>query len=96
MATQIKALREIPREELFAPGHRMCAGCGVPQLVRTALKAVPGPKVVVTATGCLEVATTIFPYTSWRVPWVITRSRTPRRQRLALKLRLGHWRRNAA
>jgi pyruvate ferredoxin oxidoreductase beta subunit len=70
MAVQIKTLREMPREELFAPGHRLCAGCGIPQLVRTVLKAVPGPKVVVTATGCLEVATTIFPYTSWRVPWV--------------------------
>jgi pyruvate ferredoxin oxidoreductase beta subunit len=70
MAVQIKTLREMPREELFAPGHRLCAGCGIQQLVRTAFKAVPGPKVVVTATGCLEVATTIFPYTSWRVPWV--------------------------
>jgi pyruvate ferredoxin oxidoreductase beta subunit len=70
MTAQIKTLREMPREELFAPGHRLCAGCGIQQLVRTALKAVPGPKVVVTATGCLEVATTIFPYTSWRVPWV--------------------------
>lgn len=70
MSHQIKVLRELPRWELFAPGHRLCAGCGVPQLVRTVLKAIPGPKVVVTATGCLEVATTIYPYTSWRVPWV--------------------------
>ena len=66
----IKTIKEIPREELFAPGHRLCAGCGIPILVRMVLKAVPGPKVVVTATGCLEVATTIFPYTSWKVPWV--------------------------
>ncbi len=66
----IKTLKEIPREELFAPGHRLCAGCMIPPLVRMALKAVEGPKVVVTATGCLEVATTIFPYTSWKVPWV--------------------------
>mgnify|MGYP003875063061 CR=1 FL=1 len=66
----IKSIREIPREELLAPGHRLCAGCGIPQLVRLTLKAVKGPKVVVTSTGCLEVATTIFPYTSWRVPWV--------------------------
>jgi len=70
MAGQVKSIKEIPREELFAPGHRLCAGCGIPPLVRIVLKAVPGPKVVVTATGCLEVATTIFPYTSWRVPWV--------------------------
>lgn len=70
MAHQIRALREMPREELFAPGHRLCAGCGVQILVRAVLKAVPGPKVVVNSTGCLEVATTVFPYTSWRVPWV--------------------------
>ncbi len=66
----IKSLKEIPKEELLAPGHRLCAGCGIPQLVRMVLKAVKGPKVIVNATGCLEVATTIFPYSSWRVPWV--------------------------
>jgi pyruvate ferredoxin oxidoreductase beta subunit len=26
--------------------------------------------VISNATGCLEVATTIYPYTSWRVPWI--------------------------
>ena len=66
----IKTIKEIPLREEFAPGHRLCAGCGIPQLVRMVLKAIPGPKVVVNATGCLEVATTIFPYTSWTVPWV--------------------------
>ncbi len=66
----IKTLKEIPRTEQLAPGHRLCAGCGIPQIVRFVLKAVPDPKVVVNATGCLEVATTIFPYTSWKVPWV--------------------------
>ncbi|MCD6458176.1 MAG: pyruvate ferredoxin oxidoreductase [Thermoprotei archaeon] len=66
----IKTLKEIPREELLAPGHRLCAGCGAPIIARFVLKAIEGPKVVVNATGCLEVATTIFPYTSWKVPWV--------------------------
>jgi len=66
----VKTIKEIPREEYLAPGHRLCAGCGAPIVVRLALKAVPGPKIVVAATGCLEVATTIFPYTSWKVPWV--------------------------
>ncbi len=67
---QIKTLRDIPTREQLAPGHRLCAGCGIPQIVRFVLKAVPDPKVVVNATGCLEVATTIFPYTSWKVPWI--------------------------
>jgi len=54
------------------PGHRLCAGCAAPVIVKLALKAVPDPKnvVVVNATGCLEVATTIYPYTSWAVPWI--------------------------
>ncbi|TFH16474.1 pyruvate ferredoxin oxidoreductase, partial [Candidatus Bathyarchaeota archaeon] len=28
------------------------------------------PTIVTNATGCLEVATTIFPFTSWNVPWL--------------------------
>jgi pyruvate ferredoxin oxidoreductase beta subunit len=34
------------------------------------LKSMHRPAVVVNATGCLEVASTIYPYTAWRVPWV--------------------------
>ena len=54
------------------PGHRMCAGCAAPVIVKLALWAVPDPEntVVVNATGCLEVATTIFPYTAWNRPWI--------------------------
>ncbi len=70
MARQIRRLSEIPREELFVSGHGLCAGCGIPPMVKIALKAVDGPKVVVNATGCLEVATTLYPHTAWRVPWV--------------------------
>ncbi len=32
--------------------------------------AADGPVVVGNATGCLEVATTLYPYTSWKVPWI--------------------------
>lgn len=70
MARIIRRLNEIPREELFVSGHGLCAGCGIPPMVKIALKAVDGPKVVVNATGCLEVATTLYPHTAWRVPWV--------------------------
>jgi len=68
----IKRINDIPGDEreFFVSGHRLCAGCAVPQLVRIALKAIPDPKIVVNATSCLEVASTIYPYTSWKVPWV--------------------------
>lgn len=63
-------LKELPTEELLASGHRLCGGCGEPIAVRMALKVAGKSTVVTNATGCLEVATTIYPYTSWRVPWV--------------------------
>ena len=66
----LKELSNIP--ELLAPGHRMCAGCGAPVIVRQFLRGAKAPVVVGNATGCLEVSTTIFPYTSWRSPWVHT------------------------
>ncbi|HHL39600.1 MAG TPA: pyruvate ferredoxin oxidoreductase [Deltaproteobacteria bacterium] len=58
------------QEELFTGGHRLCAGCGIPPIVRLLLRSAGGPVVAATATGCLEVGTTIYPYTSWRIPWI--------------------------
>ncbi len=63
-------LRELQVEELYGPGHRLCAGCGASITARMTLKSMKRPTYVVNATGCLEVATTIYPYTAWRVPWV--------------------------
>ncbi|MGC1120148.1 MAG: thiamine pyrophosphate-dependent enzyme [Candidatus Methanofastidiosia archaeon] len=64
----LKKLSE--KEELLAPGHRLCAGCGASIIVRQVLLAAEDPVVIANATGCLEVATTIYPYTAWRVPWI--------------------------
>ncbi len=61
---------EIDSEEYFAPGHRACAGCGAAIAVRHALKAAGKEVIVVNATGCLEVFSTPYPETAWRVPWI--------------------------
>ena len=60
------------REERLAGGHRMCAGCGSPIAVRTVLRQVePGDHAIVcNATGCLEVSTSVYPYTSWKGSWI--------------------------
>lgn len=61
-------LKEISgRPERFAPGQRMCAGCGSPIAMRAVLRALhPEDKAVVTmATSCLEVSSLIYPYSSW-------------------------------
>jgi pyruvate ferredoxin oxidoreductase beta subunit len=64
----LKELSRVP--EVLAPGHRMCAGCGAPIVVRQVLRAAKAPVVVANATGCLEVSTTIYPYTSWNSPFI--------------------------
>lgn len=60
----------VKQKELFTGGHRACAGCGAAIVARQVLMAA-GPNTVVTsATGCLEVVSTIFPYTAWNVPFL--------------------------
>ncbi len=57
-------------QDLLAPGHRGCAGCPASICVRQVLDAA-GPNTICTnATGCLEVMTTPYPETAWRVPWI--------------------------
>ena len=70
MATKLtlKALSHQP--ERLAPGHRLCAGCAAPIVLRQILLAIDELVVLTNATGCLEVGTSIYPYTSWRVPWI--------------------------
>ena len=71
MSKFVPNLRELAKKpSILLPGHRLCAGCAASIIVRQVSCALRGPTIVVAATGCLEVATTIFPYTSWRVPWV--------------------------
>ncbi len=65
------SLKELSKkEEKLASGHRLCAGCAEPIIVRQILSATDEPVIASNATGCLEVATTIYPYTSWKIPWI--------------------------
>ncbi len=70
MATRLVLKELAQREDRLSPGHRLCAGCGESIIVRQILAAIDEPVVIANATGCLEVATTIYPYTAWRVPWI--------------------------
>ncbi|RCX16090.1 pyruvate ferredoxin oxidoreductase beta subunit [Anaerobacterium chartisolvens] len=66
MAYNLKEAAKKP--ERFTGGHRMCAGCGAPVVVRQILRALkPEDHAVIgSATGCLEVSSFLFPYTSWK------------------------------
>ena len=69
MAIKLKELAG-KREERLVPGHRLCAGCAESVIIRQIVNAIEEPIVIATATGCTEVATSVFPWTSWRVPWI--------------------------
>ena len=60
------------KPSLFTSGHRLCSGCVAGTIVRMVMMALPNPKrtIIANATGCLEVASTIFPYTAWKLPWI--------------------------
>ncbi len=72
------ALRTVQSDEgrtnSITSGHRACQGCGEALGARYALdaamRAADGRIVAVNATGCLEVFSTPFPETSWRVAWL--------------------------
>ncbi len=63
-------VQKIQSQARFVSGHRTCAGCAIPIIVRTILAATDHPVVVATATSCLEVTSTLYPYTSWQVPCI--------------------------
>lgn len=65
------SLKELAKKQvLFTSGHRACAGCTFPIIVRQVLAAADTPLVCAAATGCLEVTSTIFPYTAWNTSFI--------------------------
>ena len=62
--------RHQPRFSGLEAGHRACLGCGEALAARLVTEAA-GPDVMyANATGCLEVFTTAWPESAWRVPWI--------------------------
>jgi pyruvate ferredoxin oxidoreductase beta subunit len=62
------------RANAITSGHRACQGCGEALGARyaldAALRAADGKMMAANATGCLEVFTTPYPETAWRIPWM--------------------------
>jgi pyruvate ferredoxin oxidoreductase beta subunit len=62
------------RGNAITKGHRACQGCGEALGARyaldAALRATSGRLIAANATGCLEVFSTPFPESSWRLPWI--------------------------
>lgn len=63
-------VKGLPYEEYFASGHRACAGCGEALVVRHVVKAAGPNSIAVMSTGCMEVVSTPYPQTAWKIPWI--------------------------
>ncbi len=62
--------KTLPKVEPLAYGHRACQGCGEVLALRLAMKALGNDTIVASATGCMEIITSSFPQTAWRIPWI--------------------------
>lgn len=66
----LKELNKLPVR--LASGHRLCAGCAESIIAKQVLMGTTDEVCVSLSTGCLEVSTTVFPFTSWNVPYIHT------------------------
>ena len=64
------APRLVDKEEYFSVGHRACQGCGEALAIRLMCKALGKDTVIVNATGCMEVVSSLYPTTAWKLPWL--------------------------
>ncbi|MCK4327554.1 MAG: pyruvate synthase subunit beta [Candidatus Diapherotrites archaeon] len=56
--------------EVISSGHSACAGCGEIIGERMVLEALGKDVIVCQATGCMEITTTPYPRTAFKVPWL--------------------------
>ncbi|WP_104697348.1 MULTISPECIES: thiamine pyrophosphate-dependent enzyme [unclassified Helicobacter] len=71
MTKDIKNLKQFSKSaEKFEGANLLCPGCAHGMIIREVLNSVDGPILIGNSTGCIEVSTAVYPYTSWDVPWI--------------------------
>ena len=71
--TMMQLAKEFENRKPMQSGHKLCPGCGAPLVARWALMVAEhlGYKPVIGfATGCMEVSSSTYPYSSWNVPYI--------------------------
>jgi len=66
----VYAARLLPKEDFVSSGHRACQGCGEVLAMRLVHKALGRNTIVASATGCMEIISSPYPETAWKVPWI--------------------------
>ncbi len=66
----VYAARLLPKEDFVSTGHRACQGCGEVLALRQVHKVLGRNTIVASATGCMEIITSPYPESAWKVPWI--------------------------
>lgn len=68
---KIKNLKEFSTSaDRFEGANLLCPGCAHSIIVREVLNATNDDLILAASTGCLEVCTAVYPYTSWDASWI--------------------------
>ena len=68
---KIKNLKELSTaNDRFEGAHLLCPGCAHSIIVRELMNCTDDNLVISSNTGCLEVSTAVYPYTSWDTSWI--------------------------
>lgn len=68
---KIKNLKDFSTSaDRFEGANLLCPGCAHSIIVREVLNATNNDLVLAASTGCLEVCTAVYPYTSWDASWI--------------------------
>ena len=68
MAINLKTASAIPLK--LTKGHKACPGCGIPIICKQIFSQVEDPLVVSCATGCLEIISSGYPISAWKIPFI--------------------------
>ncbi len=69
--TSIKNLKEFStNNDRFEGAHTLCPGCAHSMIVRELMNCTDDNLVISANTGCLEVSTAVYPFTSWDTSWI--------------------------
>ncbi|MCR4335037.1 MAG: thiamine pyrophosphate-dependent enzyme [archaeon] len=63
-------MSEQSKMHLFSPGHSGCPGCGPSNALIHIVDTLGKDIIIVNATGCMEITSTQYPQTAWRVPYI--------------------------
>jgi pyruvate/2-oxoacid:ferredoxin oxidoreductase beta subunit len=69
---RMTSMKDVPREDVLTHGHGACPGCGYAVTAKNIAKMLGPNTVVYVPASCLVVFGALYPYSSWKIPYLYT------------------------